>query len=495
VETTFETSEGKTLAVPAGMKVKLQPQSIMREDGTPYSGTVKADMLYLDPNNENFAGLMPGGDLAAIRENNSEVMLISWGMTNVNLTDGAGKPLQLKGDAPAEITYPIPAGMENNPPASIPLWHFDEAKGIWIEDGVATYKDGVYVGKVTHFSWSNLDVPAERVTIVGRIVDCENRPVSNTNIKVEQTGTYTDSKGDFSIYVPEYTPVTLSVKAYGKTVTINVPGQPGGTVYNVGDIKVSCPVTIKGKVVCIADNTPATFVKVTAGDVETTTNSKGEYTIVISDNTPVTVKVTVSGGSDSEFVPGKPENTVVTLRDLKIPCDEGEPGTKTEIEKGSVKYRFEDEDIIIFTFDEYGWRIRFDQFDNEQSTNSQQTIIVNHFTKNSWYGYAYSDQWGELPYNYDTNPIGGYFNYFTIDEVKMAPYLQSGTMTIAGKSCKVFVVPFYGYAIKYASWNGLVLFYETSTGTETETLFRAEAATLNVPEKAFTKIFEVDWLP
>jgi len=57
-------------------------------------------------------------------------------MVNVNLTDNSGKPLQLKGDAPAEVTYPIPKGMESNPPASIPLWHFDEEKGIWMEDGV-----------------------------------------------------------------------------------------------------------------------------------------------------------------------------------------------------------------------------------------------------------------------------------------------------------------------------------------------------------------------
>jgi len=77
VQTTFTSSEAKTLEVSAGMKVKLAASSVMRADGSAFSGTVKADMLYLSPDNKDFAGMMPGGDLAAIRENNSEVMLVS----------------------------------------------------------------------------------------------------------------------------------------------------------------------------------------------------------------------------------------------------------------------------------------------------------------------------------------------------------------------------------------------------------------------------------
>jgi len=493
LETTFETSEAKSLEVPAGMKVKLQPQSIMRADGKPYSGKVKADMLYLDPNNENFSGLMPGGDLAAINATNNQVMLISWGMVNVNLTDESGKPLQLKSDTPAEITYPIPAGMENNPPATIPLWHFDEAKGIWIEDGVATLKGNVYVGSVTHFSWSNLDVPAERVTITGRVVDCKGNGVSSTKISVEQTGTNTNSNGDFSIFVPEWTPVTVTVIAFGKTITISVPGQPGGTVYNVGDIKTSCPVTIKGKVVC-KDNEPVTFVKVMVGTVTTTTNSKGEYSAVISDNTPATVSVNANGGSDSEFVPGQPENTVYTVRNLKVPC--GAPGTKTFVEKGAVKYRmFDGEDIWYYTFDEYGWRVRLDQFDKNENPNSQITSIVNHLNKYWWIGYAGSDEWYDQPYDYEDNPFAGLTELFTIDEKEFASYLQPNTMTVAGKTCKLFVINTYGMKYTRASWNGLVLFYEVSFGGEVQLTFKATAATLNVPEKAFTKTFTIDWLP
>jgi hypothetical protein len=177
LQTSFEASSAKTLEV-SGMKVALSASSVVRADGSAYTGVVNANMLYLDPNNENFTGMMPGGDLAAIRSDNSNVMLISWGMTDVNLTDNAGNPLQLKGGSPAELTFPIPEGMENNPPPTIPLWHFDENKGIWTESGVAALQGNVYVGTVTHFSWVNLDVPAERVTIRGAVTDCNDKPLS-----------------------------------------------------------------------------------------------------------------------------------------------------------------------------------------------------------------------------------------------------------------------------------------------------------------------------
>ena len=239
LQTSFEASSAKILEI-GGMKVDLPASSIMRSDGSTYTGTVNADMLYLDPNNENFAGMMPGGDLAAIRTDNSEVMLISWGMTNVNLTDNAGKPLQIKNGSAAELTFPIPAGMENNPPATIPLWHFDEDKGIWIESGVATRQGNVYVGTVTHFSWVNLDVPVRLVTINGKVVDCNGEPVPYSSVKNGQTYIMTNNKGNYSGYVPENTQITLTITYFGKTYSKDIPGKQGGTTYNVEDFQLPC---------------------------------------------------------------------------------------------------------------------------------------------------------------------------------------------------------------------------------------------------------------
>ncbi|MDR1224305.1 MAG: DUF5018 domain-containing protein [Tannerella sp.] len=120
LQTSFNAGESKTLSV-GGMKAQIPASALVKADGTPYSGSVTADMLYLDPNDGDFAETMPGGDLAAIRSDNSETQLISYGMTEITLTDDAGNPLQLQDGASSELAFPIPAGMENNPPATIPL--------------------------------------------------------------------------------------------------------------------------------------------------------------------------------------------------------------------------------------------------------------------------------------------------------------------------------------------------------------------------------------
>ena len=151
-QTSFNANEDRTLMA-GEMKVAVPASALVRADGSAYTGTVNADMLYLDPNADDFAATMPGGDLVAIRSDNREVQLVSYGMTEISLTDNAGKPLQLKSGAQSELTFPIPAGMENNPPATIPLWYFDEERGVWVEEGTATLQGNVYVGSVEHFSW------------------------------------------------------------------------------------------------------------------------------------------------------------------------------------------------------------------------------------------------------------------------------------------------------------------------------------------------------
>jgi len=235
ISTTFDASDGKILEVPAGMKVVLPAGSFKRADGSAYNGKVKADMLYLDPNNENFSALMPGGDLAAIRENNSETMLISWGMTNVCLEDENGNPLQLNGKLPSELTFPIPDNMKTNPPSKIELWHFDEDKGIWLETGIAELVGDEYKGSVTHFSWVNLDEPTERVTITGFLTDCNNKPVPHVKVTADQYSAFSASTGKYTMYVPANTSITVGVKSrdyfnYFPEKKYEIPPKQGGSV-------------------------------------------------------------------------------------------------------------------------------------------------------------------------------------------------------------------------------------------------------------------------
>ena len=483
LQTSFESSKETTLKI-GEMKVYLPASSIKKADGSAYSGAVNVDMLYLDPNNENFSTMMPGGDLAGIREDNSEAVLISYGMTNVNLTDNSGNPLQLKGDNSSTVTFPIPAGLENNPPITIPLWSFNEKKGIWIEEGFATLQGDVYIGTVTHFSWINCDYPEQLVTIKGVVVDCKNQPVPNIRVtfraSIGETNISTNSKGEYSNIAPANTPVNVSTSAvWGSSDAVNVPGQPGGTVYTVQNLKVDCGVTIKGRVVD-CDNKAVRYTLVKVGVKELYTNTNGDYSTMIGPDTPVTV--TAVEGPDSQSVPGQPGGTVFSVRDLLV-CDSGnKPETWSIVEKGSVKYEQE----IIFTWDNHGYRFRYDVCDLNSSESSF-AYIINHLS--GFYVYGSNDSNGGTWYEFEGQDYKPTFG-FTVDEKAMANY-QQGTVNIAGKTCNLYVMNLSGYSLKQASWNGLMMLYEING----EIVLKAVAATVDIPEVAFTETFEISWLP
>lgn len=198
----------------AKMKIEMPEDGYMVDKtGKPYTGQVNAEVVYLDPNNENFAEMMPGGDLSAIRSDGSDAKLLSYGMTAVNMTDANGNKLQLKEGASATLTFPIPEGMDENLPASIPLWSFNEATGVWEEEGVATLQGDVYVGQVKHFSWVNLDYPEEQAVVEGYVKDVNGKPVKNVRLHIGQVSLKTDDRGYYRQDVVAETPFDIIVKS------------------------------------------------------------------------------------------------------------------------------------------------------------------------------------------------------------------------------------------------------------------------------------------
>lgn len=221
-----------------GMKVKFTGAFKNSKTGKPYSGKVKVDMLYLDPNDENFAEMMPGGDLRAVRTDGSRVSLISYGMSQVNMTGEDGQALQLDDNTPATVTFPIPDGMGENPHSEIPLWSYDESTGNWVEEGMAHLTNGVYVGEVKHFSWVNLDYPEEQATVSVNVVDSEGDELPFQRVRIGQITVMTDKEGRVSQTVPASTAFAVSVKSewygnYSPEVSVNVPALAPRQDYHV----------------------------------------------------------------------------------------------------------------------------------------------------------------------------------------------------------------------------------------------------------------------
>lgn len=251
---TYSSSSDQTLQA-GEMKIDM-PQDGYKVDGTGtgYTGKVKSEMVYLDPNNERFAEMMPGGDLAAVRSDNSSAQLVSYGMADLNMYAENGDKLQLKDGCKAKLTFPIPAGMDKNPPASIPLWSFNEKTGLWEEEGSAQLQGNVYVGEVTHFSWVNLDDPEKQGTVYGYVKDDTGKVLPGVRLNIGQllTSTVTQSNGYYSHDVPANTDFCITVKDlyYGgidQKVSVKVPALSPGEKRQV-DITLPHLVRVYGKV-------------------------------------------------------------------------------------------------------------------------------------------------------------------------------------------------------------------------------------------------------
>lgn len=251
---TYSSSSDQTLQA-GEMKIDM-PQDGYKVDGTGvgYTGKVKSEMVYLDPNNERFAEMMPGGDLVAVRSDNSSAQLVSYGMTDLNMYAENGDKLQLKDGCKAKLTFPIPAGMGENPPASIPLWSFNEKTGLWEEEGSAALQGNVYVGEVAHFSWVNLDYPEKQGTVYGYVKDDTGKVLPGVRLSIGQLLASTVSKSDgyYSHEVPANTDFSITVKDlyYGginQKVSVKVPALSPGEKRQV-DITLPHLVRVYGKV-------------------------------------------------------------------------------------------------------------------------------------------------------------------------------------------------------------------------------------------------------
>ena len=259
---TFEASTGSNAALADGSEVRIPANGLIDDSGTPYSGPVKMSVRYLDPTAGNFGVLVPGGDMLARREDESTSMLYSYGILRVQMTDLSGANLQIAPGTTSTIVMNIPSEQLSTAPATIPLWYFDEERGVWQEEGSATREGNQYVGTVTHFTDWNCDDPTEGATIIGRIVDCDGNPawgiVEFGQVTSDpQSSTETDeSSGRFERRVPDGVQLTviindplmitpLTKNERGKVIVIVPPLAPG-QVYDVGDIQTfPCPSTVK----------------------------------------------------------------------------------------------------------------------------------------------------------------------------------------------------------------------------------------------------------
>ncbi len=139
----------------SGFRISIPANALVDADGNPPTGRVRVQVSTIDLRAPD---AMPGDSSARLASGAIERME-SFGAGTVEI-DARGRDYNLRPGATAQVTIPLDPDRfaAGGAPATIPLLHYDESAGDWVEDGVANLVGDEYVGSVTHLSAINADI-------------------------------------------------------------------------------------------------------------------------------------------------------------------------------------------------------------------------------------------------------------------------------------------------------------------------------------------------
>ncbi len=257
---------GGTINLSTGLSIVIPPNAVFFPNSSiPYTGTINVFAKLIKADDPDLNSLMPG-DLRGIDSVNSVKLLTTYGMVAIELTEpNAVVVLQLAPGKKATLTIPIPATLQSEAPSSIPLWYFNESKGLWQEEGSAVKTGNFYTGQVSHFSFWNCDYPAPLVRFDCTVMGTNGQPVSNafirilllSNTRIRGYG-FTDANGYLTGFIPanaqlrlEINPTTSCASQYIQDFTT------GNNNISLGTFTFSVPMglaSISGKITDCSNN-------------------------------------------------------------------------------------------------------------------------------------------------------------------------------------------------------------------------------------------------
>jgi len=324
VSGSFSATSGGNITIQGGSSVNFSGGFVNASNGNAYAGNVSISTFYLDPTDQSFSINAPG-NLKSVSNANQPGVLQSFGIVAVEMNDATGNKLQLANGITATITMPIPSALQNNAPPSISLWYFDNAKGVWTQEGIAAKQGSNYVGVVSHFTFWNVgDIAGSLVNLSATIIDSISlKPFANKLVTITRystqfdsttTSSYTDSAGKVSGLVPANEVLKMNVYdtcsiVYSKNIgpfttntdlgninvtrsNCNMSPTVAGFTYSVSG--VNAPVTVYFS----NTSTNATGWVWDFGDGATSTVQNPEHSYSTAGD--YTVKLIVSGGVNTD---------------------------------------------------------------------------------------------------------------------------------------------------------------------------------------------------
>ena len=185
--------------------------SFMTTNGQPYNGNIDVYVHHLDAADPFIFDKMPG-NLLGTRTDGSTSGMETYGMVNVELRGELGEKLQIATGHTTNISLPIAANQLDSAPATIPLWHFNENTGLWIEEGMSNRVGNRYVGEVSHFTWWNNDCAYVVATLTTVVTNSDGTPVNGVRVTISRAN---GSTGDVLM--------DLGITGANGTLTAGVP--------------------------------------------------------------------------------------------------------------------------------------------------------------------------------------------------------------------------------------------------------------------------------
>ncbi|HWV45561.1 MAG TPA: putative Ig domain-containing protein, partial [Nitrospira sp.] len=252
---TVSVATGDTVSVPnSTARVTIPADGLVPKTGGMPAGSVTVSLTPINPSLDT--NLMPGGFNGISTGGGTAQPIESFGAMLVDIRDNGGNRYTLAQGKTSTIR--IPLGTKSaNPPATVPLWFFDETTGVWKEEGMATLQgtapNQYYEGTVAHFSYWNADIVTERIFVTGCVKDANGQPVANALVQTEgldYTGTAVDvtaADGTFSVAMRkssraklglfEFDLQTFNVVPISNTVTVG----PSATDIHLSNCLVNRP--------------------------------------------------------------------------------------------------------------------------------------------------------------------------------------------------------------------------------------------------------------
>ncbi len=157
--------------------------AFVTQAGAAYSGNVEVEISAGMPGDSDFFEVFPGA-FEGETESGETVPFESFGFVGVEMfSEGRGEPLELADGVSAELAISLPPRAAMAAPDSIPMWWFDEDRGVWVEEGMAYKVGNEFVTEVEHFTIWNWDLPISDIAwVTGSVQDGEGNPVENARV-------------------------------------------------------------------------------------------------------------------------------------------------------------------------------------------------------------------------------------------------------------------------------------------------------------------------